>query len=115
MGHITGTSQPLTISSGTIFWTTDTGYVKPRYDTTRCIIFYADTAKSGGWVDSAIVNNKLVEVGRYEGRCDYSVFWQFGYLVHERSNYIGSDKWYYLTSDKSPMKKSIIVFQSKPL
>lgn len=94
----------------------------PFKDTIRVVMLVCDTTSSS-WVDSGIVNGKLVQIGeRHKHYRDRSAIWMYGYSVREYSEYYtGSNiqsglfsmtPFYrhieYLGEDKKPLQFKIV-------
>lgn len=115
----TTTAQSLTTNNSLLTTWTTISYT--RQDTTRCIMLICDTAgtfiQNFGMPNDNGINGNGYWLQRTVKRMYYEpfVYWQFGYEVHEWSNYFGSGKRYYLDENKLPMKKSIMVWQVKQL
>lgn len=75
---------------------------QPKYDTVAIIYLYCDTAVL--YRDS--IGNREVEVGRR-----WFTYWDFGYEV--RSGFYGIIG--YLDRQKNPIRKSMIIWQTRPL
>lgn len=87
-----------------------------KLDTFKVIMLVSDTAKTVKLKTYVPVLNDGVITFEYETKKDDSCLWQFGYSVGE------FDFWTqkliivkYLGSDKKPLPKTVIVWQSQPV
>lgn len=93
-----------------------------KFDTIRVVMLVCDTI-STSWVDSGIVNGKLVQIGeKHKMYRDRSAYWTYGYDVREFSGYYNSNTtqnaiyiatpYYkhieYLGEDKKPLQYKIV-------
>ena len=78
------------------------------YDTAKCVMLYIDTV--GYYAET-------YSDGQQSAKIKFAPDWMYGYSVtpHIQGSFRISQQAYYLDKFKSPLKKSIIVWLSKPL
>jgi len=97
--------------------------VQPPFKDTIWVVMLVCDTTSSSWVDSGIVNGKLVQIGeKHKSYRDRSAYWTYGYSVREFSGYYNSNTtlaaiylatpFYqhieYLGEDKKPLQFKIV-------
>ena len=74
-------------SGGTLNYPGSFKLFTTKFDTIRVVMLMCDTT-STSWVDSGVVNGKLVQIGEKHKRyLDRSAYWSYGYSVREFAGY----------------------------